>query len=103
MDFKMTELIHLKYTNGIFVTMSILKTIYIFPIKVYQKLISPILGPTCRYQPTCSHYMVEAIMEWGILRGTWLGLRRIGRCHPWGSSGIDPVPKNEKKHDAKKT
>lgn len=84
-------------------SMSILKTIYIFPIKVYQKLISPILGPTCRYQPTCSHYMVEAIMEWGIFRGTWLGIRRIGRCHPWGSSGIDPVPINENKQDAKKT
>lgn len=83
--------------------MSIMKTIYIFPIRVYQKLISPVLGPTCRYQPTCSHYVVGAIQEWGILRGTWIGLRRIGRCHPWGSSGIDPVPINEKKHDAKKT
>ncbi len=77
--------------------MSILKTIYIFPIRVYQQIISPILGPTCRYQPTCSHYMVGAIQQWGILKGTWLGVKRISRCHPWGSTGYDPVPKNPKK------
>ena len=76
--------------------MSILKKIYIFPIRFYQKVISPILGPTCRYQPTCSHYMVGAILQWGIIRGTWMGIKRISRCHPWGSTGYDPVPTNPK-------
>ena len=70
-----------------------MKWIFIFPIRVYQKLISPLLGPTCRFQPSCSHYMIEAINEWGIFKGIFLGLKRIGRCHPWGGFGPDPVPK----------
>ena len=70
------------------------KKLLILPIRFYQLAISPLLGPSCRYTPSCSHYMVEAIEEWGIFRGTWMGLRRIGRCHPWGGHGYDPVPKN---------
>jgi hypothetical protein len=66
-------------------------------VRVYQVTISPWLGQSCRYQPTCSHYMVEAIREWGPLKGSWLGIKRIGRCHPWGGEGYDPVPKNENK------
>lgn len=66
--------------------------ILILPIKVYQLVISPILPNSCRYTPTCSHYMVEAIKKHGPLKGTWLGLKRIGRCHPWGGHGHDPVP-----------
>ncbi|MEJ6692447.1 MAG: membrane protein insertion efficiency factor YidD [Saprospiraceae bacterium] len=81
--------------------MSILKTIYIFPIRAYQIIVSPILGPTCRFQPTCSYYMIDAIKQWGILRGTWMGLKRISRCHPWGSSGYDSVPKNSKNKSIK--
>jgi putative membrane protein insertion efficiency factor len=76
---------------------TLLKKIFILPIRFYQVAISPLLGPKCRFQPTCSHYMVEAIMEWGILRGTWMGLKRISKCHPWGPHGHDPVPKREKK------
>ncbi|MDF1694281.1 MAG: membrane protein insertion efficiency factor YidD [Saprospiraceae bacterium] len=72
--------------------MDFLKKIYIFPIRLYQWFISPLLGPSCRYTPTCSHYMIEAIFEWGIFKGTWLGLKRISRCHPWGGHGEDPVP-----------
>ena len=79
------------------VIMEYIKYIYLFPIKVYQKVISPILGPTCRYQPTCSHYMVKSVYEWGILKGTWIGIKRISRCHPWGSTGPDPVPHNPDK------
>ena len=73
----------------------VIKKIYTFPIKLYQWFISPILGPSCRYSPSCSHYMLQAIDEWGIFRGTWIGLKRIGRCHPWGGHGDDPVPKKK--------
>ncbi len=75
----------------------ILKKIFILPIRFYQYAISPLLGPSCRFKPTCSHYMVEAIEEWGIFKGTWLGIKRITKCHPWGPHGHDPVPKKEKK------
>jgi len=67
----------------------------IIPVKIYQAIISPILGPTCRYQPTCSHYMIKAIDEWGLIKGFYLGIKRILRCHPWGDSGFDPVPKKD--------
>ena len=61
-------------------------------IRGYQLLISPIIGPRCRYLPTCSSYMLEAIETHGILKGLKLGLKRISRCHPWGAHGYDPVP-----------
>ena len=81
----------------------LLKKILILPIRFYQYTISPMLGPKCRYQPTCSHYMIGAIEEWGIFKGTWLGLKRIGRCHPWSKThGHDPVPKKSKRRRVKK-
>lgn len=69
------------------------KGLVIIPVRFYQKVISPFLGPSCRYQPTCSSYMIEAVQEWGAVKGSWLGLRRIFRCHPWAGFGPDPVPK----------
>lgn len=66
--------------------------IFVFIIKVYQKIISPLLPPSCRYQPTCSQYSVEAIQKHGPLKGGWLAIKRITSCHPWGGSGYDPVP-----------
>lgn len=62
-------------------------------VRFYQLAISPWLGSSCRYSPTCSQYMIEAVNEWGPLKGFWLGIKRIGRCHPWGDHGHDPVPK----------
>lgn len=61
-------------------------------ITVYKYVISPLLGPRCRYLPTCSSYAVEAINIHGPIKGGWLGIKRILRCHPWGDSGYDPVP-----------
>lgn len=64
-------------------------------IRGYQLLVSPFLGANCRYQPTCSEYAREAIARHGAMKGGALALRRIGRCHPWGGSGYDPVPEPE--------
>ncbi|WP_146903805.1 membrane protein insertion efficiency factor YidD [Adhaeribacter aerolatus] len=61
-------------------------------IWVYQRLISPLKPPSCRFTPTCSQYAAEAVTKHGPLRGGWLALKRLGRCHPWGGSGYDPVP-----------
>jgi uncharacterized protein len=61
-------------------------------ITVYKYVLSPLLGPKCRYLPTCSSYTLEAIEIHGPFKGGWLGLKRILRCHPWGDSGYDPVP-----------
>lgn len=68
------------------------RRLLILPIRFYQRCISPLTPPSCRYTPTCSQYMVEAIEKHGALRGLYLGTRRILRCHPWGGSGYDPVP-----------
>lgn len=61
-------------------------------VRLYQLTLSPLLGANCRFEPTCSAYAIEALETHGVIRGGWLALRRIGRCHPWGGSGFDPVP-----------
>ena len=80
--------------------MRTVKYIFSFPIillvKIYQWIISPILPQVCRYSPTCSSYMIEALKIWGPLKGTYLGLKRIGSCHPWGGNGHDPVPQKKR-------
>lgn len=62
------------------------------PIKIYRAAISPMLPASCRYSPTCSEYALEALKKHGPLKGSYLALKRIMRCHPWGGSGYDPVP-----------
>lgn len=69
---------------------------FILLVKIYQWVISPLFPAACRYEPTCSQYMIDAIREWGIFKGTYLGICRISRCHPWGGHGHDPVPKRHK-------
>jgi len=60
-------------------------------VRVYQLLVSPLLPPACRFWPTCSHYSAQAIGRYGVARGVWLSLRRLGRCHPFHPGGYDPV------------
>jgi putative membrane protein insertion efficiency factor len=73
-----------------------LNKILTFPIvvliKFYQLAISPWLGKNCRYDPTCSHYTLEALKVHGLVKGSWLAMKRIASCHPWGGEGYDPVP-----------
>lgn len=70
----------------------ILSLPFIALIKLYQWIISPILGPKCRFTPTCSQYAIEAFKKHGVFKGLWLTVRRLSRCHPWGGHGYDPVP-----------
>ncbi len=67
----------------------------ILMIRAYQFLLSPILGENCRHIPTCSQYSVQAIKEWGSLKGLWISLKRIFRCNPWGTKGYDPIPNKD--------
>lgn len=71
------------------------KKLAVIPIRIYQWVISPWLGKNCRHEPTCSNYTIEAIHEWGVMKGSWLGIKRIAKCHPWGTFGYDPVPKKK--------
>ena len=73
-----------------------LKKILIFPfvflIKIYQNIISPLFPPTCRYTPTCSEYAIQSLKKYGLVKGVYLSIKRIVNCHPWGGSGYDPIP-----------
>ncbi|MCZ4410586.1 membrane protein insertion efficiency factor YidD [Cryomorphaceae bacterium 1068] len=81
--------------------MKVLNIIFIGFVRFYQVAISPWFGANCRFTPTCSSYTIEAINEWGAFKGTWMGIRRISKCHPWGSHGYDPVPRKEKTEKTK--
>lgn len=78
--------------RGLAFIRSIFVYILIVPIYFYRMFISPMLPPACRYTPTCSRYAIEAIKKHGPIKGLWLAIKRILRCHPWGGSGYDPVP-----------
>jgi hypothetical protein len=74
--------------------------ILIYLVRGYRLVFSPFVGMHCRFQPSCSLYMIEAIERFGAIRGVWLGLRRLSRCHPWHQGGLDPVPElNTKNHN----
>jgi putative membrane protein insertion efficiency factor len=68
------------------------RRIVMLPIRGYQKFISPALPPSCRFSPSCSQYTLEAVSKYGALKGIWLGVRRLIRCHPFNPGGYDPVP-----------
>jgi len=68
-----------------------MQIIVLSALKSYKLLLSPLLPSACRYRPTCSEYMLDAVEQYGVLRGVWLGLKRLGRCHPFHQGGYDPV------------
>ena len=74
-----------------------MKTVILLLIKFYQKAISPMFPPSCRFYPTCSAYSYEAVATHGVLKGLWLAIKRISKCHPWHKGGLDPVPEKHKK------
>ena len=73
-----------------------LKKVLIFPliflVKIYQSIISPLFPPTCRYTPTCSEYAIQSLKKHGLIKGVYLSIKRVVKCHPWGGSGYDPIP-----------
>ncbi|HNY40179.1 MAG TPA: membrane protein insertion efficiency factor YidD [Bryobacteraceae bacterium] len=69
-----------------------MRAIVVYALKSYKRFISPLLPPACRYYPTCSEYTMEAVSRYGAMRGLWLGLKRLSRCHPFHAGGLDPVP-----------
>lgn len=73
-----------------------MRRLLILLIGGYRYLISPVLGPHCRYYPSCSEYAQTAVSRFGALRGGWMAIKRISRCHPWHEGGIDPVPEKKK-------
>ena len=76
--------------------MQIISQILIFLIKIYQWTLSPLMGNSCRFTPTCSAYGIEALKKHGPFKGSWLTFKRIIRCNPWGGSGYDPVPEDRR-------
>ena len=70
----------------------LLNWLLIMFVRIYQRFISPLMPPSCRFTPTCSQYAVEALQKYGPFKGLWLAVKRLLRCHPWGGSGYDPVP-----------
>lgn len=69
-----------------------MKYLFVWAVQAYRLLVSPFLSPSCRFQPTCSQYALDALDKYGVVKACWLTAKRIIRCHPWGGNGYDPVP-----------
>ncbi len=69
-----------------------MRALALLPLRFYKRFISPLLPPMCRFEPSCSVYMMQAVAKYGVLRGLWMGLRRLSHCHPFHPGGWDPVP-----------
>ncbi len=78
-----------------------MKRILLWLIRGYQLVLSPVIGANCRHEPTCSHYSFQAIQRFGAFKGFWLTLKRVAKCHPWGTWGYDPVPESSKQSSDK--
>jgi putative membrane protein insertion efficiency factor len=74
--------------------------LFVWLLRGYQLLVSPMFGPTCRFYPTCSNYAIEAVRTHGAARGAWLAMRRVCRCHPWNDGGVDLVPPRAEQHSS---
>lgn len=70
----------------------IMRSLALFLLRCYKRFLSPLLPPMCRFEPTCSVYTMQAVEKYGVVRGVWLGMRRLARCHPFNPGGWDPVP-----------
>jgi len=81
--------------------LNVFSFLYIMPLRFYRYFISPLMGPHCRFEPTCSHYAEEAFQRFGFFRGLGLTLKRLGKCHPWHEGGYDPVPNLQSVPDLK--
>lgn len=77
-----------------------MRSLILVMLRGYRYVVSPLLGPRCRFYPTCSEYAIEAVERHGAARGAWLAIRRVGKCHPWHEGGVDPVPEQTRKHPA---
>jgi len=75
-------------------TLLLPRNLCVVVLRVYRAVISPLYGDVCRYYPSCSHYTMQAIQHHGVVKGVWLGTRRIARCHPWAEGGIDDIPES---------
>lgn len=85
-----------RYLTRNHVVVSYFRHVILAPVYLYRYLISPLLGPRCRFEPSCSVYAIEAVQQLGVIKGLTLSLKRISKCHPWHAGGYDPIPNHKK-------
>jgi putative membrane protein insertion efficiency factor len=78
------------------------RNLSVLALRLYRAVISPLYGDVCRYYPSCSSYALQAIQQYGVVRGSWMGMRRIARCHPWAIGGVDDVPQRPESKNGQK-